>query len=107
MQIDDYYKVPIDPINCNLNHFQVLKEDEKIYKGSATFLKGTQSANPHNDYSQHFVDSGQRPQNFIRDPGLQERFDEYPKLKELIKLKDQLVASTATTPMYLQADMVS
>lgn len=31
--------------------------------------QGTQSANPHNDYSQHFVDTGQRPQNFIRDTG--------------------------------------
>lgn len=82
-------------------------EDEKVYKGSSTFLKGTQSANPHNDYSQHFVDSGQRPQNFIRDPGLGERFDEYPKLKELINLKDALVLATATKPMYLQADLRS
>ncbi|OON22858.1 hypothetical protein X801_01247 [Opisthorchis viverrini] len=30
---------------------------------------GTQSANPHNDYCQHFVDTGERPQNFIRDTG--------------------------------------
>lgn len=29
---------------------------------------------PKNDYNQHFVDTGQRPQNFIRDPGLNERF---------------------------------
>jgi hypothetical protein len=28
---------------------------------------------PKNDYCQHFVDTGQRPQNFIRDPGLTER----------------------------------
>ena len=45
----------------------VLGEDE--YKGSNVFLKGTQSANPHNDYSQHFIDTGQRAQNFIRDVG--------------------------------------
>jgi len=32
--------------------------------------QGTQSANPHNDYCQHFVDTGERPQNFIRDVGL-------------------------------------
>jgi len=44
-----------------------LEEDE--YKGSNIFLKGTQSANPHNDYSQHFIDTGQRAQNFIRDVG--------------------------------------
>lgn len=42
-------------------------EQEEIYTDSSTFLKGTQSANPHNDYCQHFVDTGERPQNFIRD----------------------------------------
>ena len=31
---------------------------------------GTQSANPHNDYCQNFVDTGERPQNFIRDVGM-------------------------------------
>ena len=44
-------------------------EGETEYKGSNVFLKGTQSANPHNDYSQHFIDTGQRAQNFIRDVG--------------------------------------
>jgi hypothetical protein len=29
-----------------------------------------------NDYCQHFVDSGKRPQNFIRDTELSQRFDE-------------------------------
>lgn len=60
------------------------------YTDSKAFLKGTQSANPHNDYCQHFVDTGQRPQNFIRDVRIDERFEEYPKLKELIKLKDNV-----------------
>ena len=75
------------------------------YKGSSAFLKGTQSANPHNDYCQHYVDTGQRPQNFIRDYELHDRFEEYPKLKELIKLKDELIAQTATPPMYLKCDL--
>lgn len=75
------------------------------YKGSSTFLKGTQSANPHNDYCQHYVDTGQRPQNFIRDYELHDRFEEYPKLKELIRLKDELIAQTATPPMYLKCDL--
>ncbi|ERE72611.1 methyltransferase-like protein 14 [Cricetulus griseus] len=44
-----------------------LPYEEEIYKDSSTFLKGTQSLNPHNDYCQHFVDTGHRPQNFIRD----------------------------------------
>lgn len=36
-----------------------LNENErKTYTDSSTFLKGTQSANPHNDYCQHFVDTG-------------------------------------------------
>lgn len=67
--------------------------------------QGTQSSNPHNDYCQHFVDTGQRPQNFIRDVGLADRFEEYPKLRELIRLKDELISKTATPPMYLQADL--
>jgi N6-adenosine-specific RNA methylase IME4 len=82
------------------------EEDARYeYKGSSTFLKGTQSANPHNDYCQHYVDTGQRPQNFIRDYELHDRFEEYPKLKELIRLKDELIARTATPPMYLKCDL--
>lgn len=99
-------------------------------------VQGTQSANPHNDYSQHFVDTGERPQNFIRDtgkfhmmcfclfpplrpsnvspyrnchpspsPGLKNRFEEYPKLRELIRLKDEFAQSRATPPMYLRTDL--
>ena len=76
-----------------------------VYTDSSTFLKGTQSANPHNDYCQNFVDTGHRPQNYIRDVGLSDRFEEYPKLKELIRLKDSLIASTASPPMYLKVDL--
>lgn len=79
--------------------------EEVIYKDSSHFLKGTQSANPHNDYCQHFVDTGQRPHNFIRDVGLADRFEEYPKLRELIRLKDEIIAERATPPMYLQCDL--
>ncbi|XP_076034336.1 methyltransferase like 14 isoform X2 [Oratosquilla oratoria] len=81
------------------------EEANMVYTDSSTFLKGTQSANPHNDYCQHFVDTGQRPQNFIRDVGLADRFEEYPKLRELIRLKDDLISQTATPPMYLNADL--
>uniref|UniRef100_A0A3B1KGD3 N(6)-adenosine-methyltransferase non-catalytic subunit METTL14 n=1 Tax=Astyanax mexicanus TaxID=7994 RepID=A0A3B1KGD3_ASTMX len=100
-------------LGCDLN---VLQEDvvpqqqeesgpyEEVYKDSSTFLKGTQSLNPHNDYCQHFVDTGHRPQNFIRDVGLADRFEEYPKLRELIRLKDELISATNIPPMYLQAD---
>ncbi|KAA3672386.1 uncharacterized protein DEA37_0004099 [Paragonimus westermani] len=74
------------------------------YTDSATFLKGTQSANPHNDYSQHSVDTVERSQNFIRDAGLRNRFEEYRKLRELIRLKVGLIQSKVTPPMYLRAD---
>jgi len=96
-----------DPEECEDEEYYGSYEvpDEDIYKDSSTFLKGTQSANPHNDYCQHFVDTGQRPQNFIRDVGLADRFEEYPKLRELIRLKDDLISKTATPPMYLQCDL--
>ncbi len=110
-----------------------------------TYFQGTQSLNPHNDYCQHFVDTGHRPQNFIRDvgecvivivcvcvcvcvivcvcvcvcfftcmivcrsdlvvfhgSGLADRFEEYPKLRELIRLKDELISTTNTPPMYVK-----
>ena len=86
-----------------ISHVDDLKP--KFFSDSKTFLKGTQSLNPHNDYSQNFVDTGQRPQNFIRDFGMEERFEEYPKLRELIKLKDDQIADVAFDPMYIQADL--
>ena len=58
-----------------------------------------------NDYCQHFVDSGKRPQNFIRDTELSQRFDEYPKLKELTRMKNALVENRATPPTYLKVDL--
>ncbi|XP_037530866.1 N6-adenosine-methyltransferase non-catalytic subunit [Nematolebias whitei] len=92
------------------DELEVQQEDEsnpykEVYKDSSTFLKGTQSLNPHNDYCQHFVDTGHRPQNFIRDVGLADRFEEYPKHRELIRLKDELISATNVPPMYLQADL--
>lgn len=96
----------LNTLQSVLNDKAEEEDDSKYeYKGSSTFLKGTQSANPHNDYCQHYVDTGQRPQNFIRDYELHDRFEEYPKLKELIRLKDELIARTATPPMYLKCDL--
>lgn len=70
-------------------------------------IKEEEYDGPKNDYNQYFVDIGQRPQNFIRDPGLNERFEEYPKLRELIRLKDDLIARTNVppNPMYLKCDL--
>lgn len=81
------------------------EQEPQEFRDSTAFLKGTQSMNPHNDYSQNFVDTGLRPQNFIRDVGLADRFEEYPKLRELIRLKNELVASTAHPPMFLKCDL--
>jgi len=58
-----------------------------------------------NDYCQNFVDTGERPQNFIRDILPEERFTDYPKLNELIKLKDKLIKERATPPMYIKSDI--
>lgn len=80
--------MPMRSVHNVINKFNIQpRSPEHTYKDSSTFLKGTQSSNPHNDYCQHFVDTGQRPQNFIRDVGLTDRFEEYPKLRELIRLK--------------------
>lgn len=37
--------------------------------------------------------------------GLAERFGEYPKLKDLIHLKDELIRKTNTPPTYLKCDI--
>ncbi|PON33699.1 MT-A70-like [Parasponia andersonii] len=58
-----------------------------------------------NDYSQNFVDTGMRPQNFIRELELTNVVEDYPKLRELIQKKDEIVANSASPPMYFQCDL--
>ncbi|KAI4377799.1 hypothetical protein MLD38_015374 [Melastoma candidum] len=58
-----------------------------------------------NDYSQNFVDTGMRPQNFIRELELTNVVEDYPKLRELIQKKDEIVAKAATPPMYYKCDL--
>ena len=58
-----------------------------------------------NDYSQHFLETGERPQNFIRDATVDEGFAEYPKLARLLAAKDAMVESRRTPPMHVQADL--
>jgi mRNA (2'-O-methyladenosine-N6-)-methyltransferase len=36
---------------------------------------------------------------FFSSLGLADRFEEYPKLRELIRLKDELIAKSNTPPM--------
>lgn len=58
-----------------------------------------------NDYSQNFVDTGMRPQNFIRELELTNVVEDYPKLRELIQKKDEIVANSATSPMYYKCNL--
>jgi N6-adenosine-specific RNA methylase IME4 len=58
-----------------------------------------------NDYCQYYVDTGERPQNFIRDILPSERFKDYPKLDELIKLKDKILHDRNHPPMCLGRDL--
>ncbi|PKI49078.1 hypothetical protein CRG98_030530 [Punica granatum] len=58
-----------------------------------------------NDYSQNFVDTGMRPQNFIRELELTNVVEDYPKLRELIQKKDEIVANAASPPMYYKCDL--
>jgi N6-adenosine-specific RNA methylase IME4 len=71
-----------------------IKADGGAYKGC-----------PKNDYCQHFVDTGDRPQNFIRDYEEEKRFLDYPKLNELIKRKNEVLQKRATPPMWIKCDL--
>ena len=62
---------------------------------------------PSNDYQQHYVDTGERPQNFIRDVDLPSRFAEFPAKRELLERKEALVRERATPPAYLKCDLRS
>lgn len=67
--------------------------------------KDTPTVTHKNDYSLHFVNTGQRPHNSIRDSEYRTGFDEYPRLNQLIRLKDEVVQATATPPMYIRCDL--
>jgi len=58
-----------------------------------------------NDYCQTFVDTGSRPQNFIRDLDYPSRYSEYPKIERLISLKDGILGKRATPGMSLKCDL--
>ncbi|KDN39256.1 MT-A70-domain-containing protein [Tilletiaria anomala UBC 951] len=61
-----------------------------------------------NDYSQHFVDSGcgVLPASAVRNPSIESRFIEYPKLRKLVEIHGQLVELIAHPPTYLKADLL-
>ncbi|GAO47138.1 MT-A70-domain-containing protein [Saitoella complicata NRRL Y-17804] len=57
-----------------------------------------------NDYSLHFVQTSHRPQSYIRNATLESRFEGYPKLARLARLKQKLVEERAHPPMSLRWD---
>ena len=71
-----------------------IKADGGVYKGC-----------PKNDYCKHFVDLGERPQNFIWDYEEDWRFLDYPKLNELIKRKNEVLQKRATPTQWLKCDL--
>jgi len=58
-----------------------------------------------NDYCQTFIDTGQRPQNYIRDLVYANRYSEYPKIERLVKLKSEILGKRATPSMSLKCDL--
>ncbi|XAR53637.1 mRNA (2'-O-methyladenosine-N(6)-)-methyltransferase [Bertholletia excelsa] len=70
-----------------------------------TFAGKALSRVEQNDYSQNFVDTGMRPQNFIRELELTSVVEDYPKLRELIQKKDEIVVNSASPPMYYRCDL--
>lgn len=51
------------------------------------------------------MNSGERPQNYIKKYKPDERFEDYPKAKELIRLKTELINLRNHPPVYIKADL--
>lgn len=58
-----------------------------------------------NDYNQNFINTGERPQNFIRDSDENKRFIKYPKLKQLVELKNVIIKKRSTPARYISCDL--
>ncbi|SOV17001.1 mRNA methyltransferase, putative [Plasmodium sp. gorilla clade G2] len=58
-----------------------------------------------NDYNQNFINTGERPQNFIRDSDENKRFIKYPKLKQLLELKNDIIKKRSTPARYIRCDL--
>ncbi|KAL5980602.1 hypothetical protein ACLOJK_028510 [Asimina triloba] len=88
---------------------RVMPHDQKPMNWGPPRISGPTGKAPsrgeQNDYSQNFVDTGMRPQNFIRELELTSVVEDYPKLRELIQKKDEIVAKSASPPMYFKCDL--
>ena len=81
------------------------KKEEEVLLNSIKADGGAYKGKPKNDYCLHFVETGERPQNFILDYEEEKRFLHYPKLNELIKLKNEVLKKRATPAMWLKCDL--
>ena len=79
------------------------KQKRKVY-GQRYSLTDEESIR--NDYSMAYVNQLVRPQDQIINPHREGRFAEYPRQKQLLKLKDSLVEEYAYPPVYLPFDLV-
>lgn len=61
-----------------------------------------------NDYSQRFIDTKAKelPGNAVKNPFKTSRFEEYPKLRNLIDAKARLLDEISIPPTYLQTDLL-
>ena len=73
-------------------------------QGNLVERKNFDEGESKNDYCQNFVNTGERPQNFIRDDP-NERYENYPKLKDLIKLKEDVIKARATPPRVMKVNL--
>ena len=60
-----------------------------------------------NDYCQHYIDTGEYPQNFVRDHDPEHRFAEYPRLARLLQLKNEVIRARAHPTQSVPADLRS
>ena len=81
------------------------KKEEEVLLNNIKADGGAYKGKPKNDYCLHFVETGERPQNFILDYEEEKRFLHYPKLNELIKLKNEILKKRATPAMWLKCDL--
>ncbi|SCN63452.1 mRNA methyltransferase, putative [Plasmodium chabaudi adami] len=80
-----------------------LKKNE--YKNNSCNINVDGRERLQNDYNQHFINTGERPQNFIRDSDENKRFIKYPKLKQLLELKNAIIKKRSTPARYIKCDL--
>ncbi|KAJ3147943.1 N6-adenosine-methyltransferase subunit mettl14 [Geranomyces variabilis] len=77
-----------------------LEREERHIEDEVLQEQGKQPPN-----AKHHVNTGARPQNFIREPELADRYAEHPKLANLARLKRIAVTEYSTPPIYLHANL--